>query len=157
MLAGLLFDASLFGVAVGRHNTSWGAIASSPHQTISTIELSLSGYDGKPIDLNGQSWSCSITIFRDDKILSVLIKSMSASESSPERSEVISHSDEKESVSDVESEREEPPSILRERPPPVVSQAKRGRPVCKTDSTQRRRRTAAEISEGKNQSRPNES
>ena len=60
--------------------------------------------------------------------------------------EVVS---EKESVSD--TEREEPP------PPPVASLAKRGRPVGKTDSSQRKRRTAAEISEDKNQSRPNES
>ena len=61
----VVLDAPLFGLCVDRHTTSWDSIAIPGHITISTISLSLCGYNMKPVDLQGQPWSCSITIFRE--------------------------------------------------------------------------------------------
>ena len=61
----VILDAPQFALCVDRHTTSWDSIAIPGHTTISTISLALCGYDGFPIDLQGQPWSCSITIFRE--------------------------------------------------------------------------------------------
>ena len=61
----VVLDAPQFALCVDRHITSWDSIAIAGHTTISTISLALCGYDGNPVDLNGQSWSASITIFRE--------------------------------------------------------------------------------------------
>ena len=61
----VILDAPSMSLCVDRHTTSWDAIAVPPHTTIRTISLALCGYDGLPVDLNGQPWSCSITNFRE--------------------------------------------------------------------------------------------
>ena len=61
----VVLDAPQFALCVDRHTTSWDSIAIPGHTTISTISLALCGYDGNPVDLQGQPWSCSITIFRE--------------------------------------------------------------------------------------------
>ena len=61
----VVLDAPLFGLCVDRHTTSWDSIAIPGHTTISTITMKLCGYDGNPVDLQGQPWSASLTIFRE--------------------------------------------------------------------------------------------
>ena len=61
----IIIDAPLHGISIDRHSTSWDAIAVPGHTTLSTISFELVGFDCKTINLYGQSWSCSITIFRE--------------------------------------------------------------------------------------------
>ena len=60
----VVLDAPQVALCVDRHTTSWDSIVIAGHTTISIISLALCGYDGNPVDLNGQPWSASITIFR---------------------------------------------------------------------------------------------
>ena len=59
----VVLDNLQVALTVDRHTANWDAIAIPGHTTISAISLALCGYDGNPVDLNGQPWSCSITIF----------------------------------------------------------------------------------------------
>ena len=61
----VVLDNPHFALTSDRHTTSWDAIAIPGHTTISAISPALCGYDGNPVDLNGQPWSCSITTFRE--------------------------------------------------------------------------------------------
>ena len=61
----IIMDAPTFGLCIDKHATSWDSIAIPGNTTISTFTMPLCGFDGEPVDLNGQNWSCSISIFRE--------------------------------------------------------------------------------------------
>ena len=61
----VIMGAPTFGLCIDKHSTSWDSIQIPGNTTISTFTMSLCGFDGEPVDLNGQSWSCSISIFRE--------------------------------------------------------------------------------------------
>ena len=60
----IVLDAPALGLVIDRHGTAFDAI-SIPPGTISSLRFTLCGFDGKAIDLNGLSWSFSITIFKE--------------------------------------------------------------------------------------------
>ena len=60
----IVLDAPALGLVIDRHSTAFDAI-SIPPGTISSLRFALCGFDGKAIDLNGLSWSFSITIFKE--------------------------------------------------------------------------------------------
>ena len=51
---------------VDRHSTSWDSFDISPNTTIGGFTVQLTDYNGNVVDLNGQNWSFSISIYRDD-------------------------------------------------------------------------------------------
>ena len=61
----IIMDAPTFGLCIDKHATSWDSIEIPGSTTISSFTMSLCGFDGEPVDLNGQNWSCSISIFRE--------------------------------------------------------------------------------------------
>ena len=61
----IIMDAPTVGLCIDKPATSWDSIAIPGNTTISTSTMSLCGFDGEPVDLNGQNWSCSISIFRE--------------------------------------------------------------------------------------------
>ena len=60
----IVLDAPPLGLVIDRHSTAFDAI-SIPPGTISSLRFTLCGFDGRVIDLNGLSWSFSITIFKE--------------------------------------------------------------------------------------------
>lgn len=60
----IVLDAPPLGLVVDRHSTAFDAI-SIPPGTISSLRFTLCGFDGEAIDLNGLSWSFSITIVKE--------------------------------------------------------------------------------------------
>ena len=60
----VIMDAPVFSLCIDKHATSWDSIGIAP-TTLSTFSMALVGFDGEPVDLNGQPWSCSISIFRE--------------------------------------------------------------------------------------------
>ena len=61
----VIMGAATFGLCIDKHATSWGSIQIPGNTTISTFTMALCGFDGEPVDLNGQNWSCPISIFRE--------------------------------------------------------------------------------------------
>ena len=55
-----------FGLIIDRHSTSWDSFQIPGNTTISSFTVQLCDYQGNIIDLNGQNWRFSISIFRED-------------------------------------------------------------------------------------------
>ena len=55
-----------FALVADRHATSWDSFQFAASSLISTFTVTLSDYNNNIIDLNGQGWSFSITIFREE-------------------------------------------------------------------------------------------
>ena len=62
----VILEAPQFALNVDRHATSWDSFQISAGTLISTFTVTLTDYNNNVIDLNGQDWSFSITIFRGD-------------------------------------------------------------------------------------------
>ena len=62
----VILEAPQFALNVDRHATSWDSFQISAGTLISTFTVTLTDYNNNVIDLNGQDWSFSITIFRED-------------------------------------------------------------------------------------------
>ena len=62
----VVMDAPTFALVVDRHSTSWDSFEIAPNTTIASFGVQLTDYNGKIVDLNGQNWSFSISIYRDD-------------------------------------------------------------------------------------------
>ena len=62
----VILEAPPFALNVDRHATSWDSFQISAGTLISTFTEVLTDYNNNVIDLNGQDWSFSITIFRED-------------------------------------------------------------------------------------------
>ena len=62
----VILDQPPFALVVDRHATSWDSFQISANTLISTFTVMLTDYENRIIDLNGQDWSFSITIFRED-------------------------------------------------------------------------------------------
>ena len=62
----VILEAPQFALNVDRHATSWDSFQISAATLISTFTVTLTDYNNNVIDLNGQDWSFSITIFRED-------------------------------------------------------------------------------------------
>ena len=62
----VVIDAPTFGLVVDRHSTSWDSFEISPNTTIASFTVQLTDYNGNVVDLNGQNWSFSISIYRED-------------------------------------------------------------------------------------------
>ena len=60
----VIIDQPPFALVVDRHATSWDSFQIAANTLISTFTVTLSDYNNNIIDLNGQDWSYSITIFR---------------------------------------------------------------------------------------------
>ena len=65
ILRRVVVDVPTFGLIIDRHSTTWDSFA-IPGNTISTLTVQLVDYQGNIIDLNGQNWSFSISIFRGE-------------------------------------------------------------------------------------------
>ena len=61
----VVVDVPTFGLVVDRHSTSWDSFTIVPNTTISSFTVQLCDYNGNAVDLNGQNWSFSISIFRE--------------------------------------------------------------------------------------------
>ena len=62
----IIMDQPTGSLVVDRHATSWDSFQISAGTLISTFTVLLTDYENRTIDLNGQDWSFSITIFRED-------------------------------------------------------------------------------------------
>ena len=60
----VIIDQPPFSLVVDRHATSWDSFQIAANSLISTFTVTLTDYNNNIIDLNGQDWSFSITIFR---------------------------------------------------------------------------------------------
>ena len=61
----VVLDQPTFGLIVDRHSTSWDSFQIPGNTTISSFTVQLCDYEGNIVDLNGQNWSFSISIFRE--------------------------------------------------------------------------------------------
>ena len=61
----VVIDVPAFALVVDRHSTSWDSFQIPGNTTISSFTIQLCDYNGNVIDLNGQNWSFSISIFRE--------------------------------------------------------------------------------------------
>ena len=61
-----IMDQPTGSLVVDRHATSWDSFQISAGTLISTFTVMLTDYENRIIDLNGQDWPFSITIFRED-------------------------------------------------------------------------------------------
>ena len=61
----VVVDVPTFGLIVDRHSTSWDSFQIPGNTTISSFTVQLCDYNGNVVDLNGQNWSFSISIFRE--------------------------------------------------------------------------------------------
>ena len=62
----VVVDVPTFALVVDRHSTSWDSFQIPGNTTISSFTVQMCDYNGSVVDLNGQSWSFSISIFRED-------------------------------------------------------------------------------------------
>ena len=62
----IILDQPPFSLVVDRHATSWDSFQIAAATLISTFTVALTDYNNNIIDLNGQDWSFSITIFKED-------------------------------------------------------------------------------------------
>ena len=62
----VIMDQPTLSLVVDRHATSWDSFQISAKSLISTFTVALTDYNNNVIDLNGNEWSFSITIFRED-------------------------------------------------------------------------------------------
>ena len=62
----VIMDQPPFALVVDRHATSWDSFQIAANSVISSVTISLCDYNNNIIDLNGQDWSFSITICRED-------------------------------------------------------------------------------------------
>ena len=60
----VIMDQPPFALVVDRHATSWDSFQIAATTLISTFTVILTDYNNNIIDLNGQDWSFSITIFK---------------------------------------------------------------------------------------------
>ena len=60
----VIMDQPTGSLVVDRHATSWDSFQISAGTLISTFTVLLTDDENRTIDLNGQDWSFSITIFR---------------------------------------------------------------------------------------------
>ena len=64
-----------FGLVVDRHSTSWDSFEGSPkNTTVASFTVQLTDYNGKVVDLNGQSWSFPISIYREEMFKRIAFK-----------------------------------------------------------------------------------
>ena len=61
----VIVDQPTFALIVDRHSTSWDSFQIAGNSIISSFSVSLCDYNGNIVDLNGQNWSFSISIFRE--------------------------------------------------------------------------------------------
>ena len=61
----VIVDVPTFALIVDRHSTSWDSFKIPANTTISSFTVQLCDYNGNVVDLNGQSWPFSISIFRE--------------------------------------------------------------------------------------------
>ena len=62
----VIIDQPPFALVVDRHATSWDSFQIAANTLISEFTVTLSDYNNNIIDQNGQDWSFSITIFREE-------------------------------------------------------------------------------------------
>ena len=62
----VIMDQPPFSLVVDRHATSWDSFQISANTLISTFTVMLTDYENRIVNLNGQDWSFSITMFRED-------------------------------------------------------------------------------------------
>ena len=62
----VIMDQPPFALVVDRHATSWDSFQIAANTVISSFTVVLCDFNNNVVDLNGQDWSFSITIFRED-------------------------------------------------------------------------------------------
>ena len=62
----VIMDQPPFSIVVDRHATSWDSFQIAANTVISSFTVTLCDYNNRIVDLNGQDWSFSVTIFRED-------------------------------------------------------------------------------------------
>ena len=62
----VIMDQPIGSLVVDRHATSWDSFQTSAGTLISTFTVLLADGETRITDLNGQDWSFSITILRED-------------------------------------------------------------------------------------------
>ena len=65
----VVIDQPTLALVVDRHSTSWDSFQIPGNTTISSFTVQLCDYDGNVVDLNGQNWSFSISIFREEFLI----------------------------------------------------------------------------------------
>ena len=65
ILRRVVMQAPQLALNVDHHTTHYDSVRIAP-QSISSLKISLCGFGGKVVDLNGQSWSMSLVVFPRD-------------------------------------------------------------------------------------------